>query len=637
MNITNEIIKYLKNPNNINILDNINDIEIKINYINQFMLYDYTMKKYKNEIYYLLLKYVCNHIIIIYNDNYIDIIYKQKLDKNIYDSLFLNKLTIFNKGQILLKKFQFRLSKIINENQIYTYLKLAASYGTIATYLYWYKYLVDHYILNNLNYDFQINLIVESIKNPDNRLYKYLLDSIVSKNKILIQYNIDLVNKLIFLLYKSNIPYKYFLQRLKLLSKYINLIPYFNYMIFCIDDIKYILDLHKYYYNISHNINILYDIIKKNNIDFYILNIINIFKTEEEKNILIILYSIIKNKIININYKSKIFENIIINNYKFIIKELLDFYKWISFIESINTNNINKQILKILTDNNLITKYLYNVSINYIHPNTILINTTLNYLYPNILLFTRYLSLNIPLCIKINNLLFHLRLFIKYKKKIKFINYKFKMFNLLNEIKYFKPNKNIPVLFNGSYYYQLEKQKFNTNLPIQLSFNDINYNCNYLLRYKTNNLLTYYLPINIFPNNNIFNYYQVKAEYIEDIDLYLVYDINIPNYTIIERYEFLRYEFLKNIHDSTKNIKLQTITDFNQLINIFTNEQNLINTFLNNNKQYITKWFPKLNCLINNISFNSNKINILINSNKLYKCNGIILTPSNGDLEFEIK
>ena len=51
------------------------------------------------------------------------------------------------------------------------------------------------------------------------------------------------------------------------------------------------------------------------------------------------------------------------------------------------------------------------------------------------------------------------------------------------------------------------------------------------------------LPVDIFLICGLENY--VKSEYIEDLDLYLVFDIDIPNMNII------RYEYLRSIHHQT--------------------------------------------------------------------------------------
>ena len=79
------------------------------------------------------------------------------------------------------------------------------------------------------------------------------------------------------------------------------------------------------------------------------------------------------------------------------------------------------------------------------------------------------------------------------------------------------------ILKNGSIQYQYDKQKFTNLPPRHLLPGEIhNYN-NYLLKEKADGILINNLPVDIFPYNQIIYKYQVKAEYIEDLDLYLFY------------------------------------------------------------------------------------------------------------------
>jgi len=243
--------------------------------------------------------------------------------------------------------------------------------------------------------------------------------------------------------------------------------------------------------------------------------------------------------------------------------------------------------------------------------------------------------------IKINWILHRLRILAKKKTKSKVIVHMFKMYNILREIKTFQPNEKINILKNGSIQYQLQKQKFSHLPPRHLLPGEIqNFSGNYLIREKADGILINQLPLGIFPNHDIINY-QIKAEYIEDLDLYLIFDIDIPNTTIIDRYNFLR-----NAHCYTKNSSLKKINNFSEFIEMFDNERETLKIFLNENKNHTLKWYPKFGCLVNNVCINHELIkNIILENNickKLnysepYNCDGLILSPIDGSREIKVK
>jgi len=159
--------------------------------------------------------------------------------------------------------------------------------------------------------------------------------------------------------------------------------------------------------------------------------------------------------------------------------------------------------------------------------------------------------------ISINFILHRLRILAKCKRKNKIINHNFNMFKVLNEIKSFEPKQNIKVLSKGSHNFQLNKQQFNLLPPRHLLPHELSLYKEFLLREKADGILISNLPIDIYPKQELFNLYQIKAEYIEDLDLYLVFDIDIPNTTIIERYNILR-----SLHNYTTNTCLNSICCF---------------------------------------------------------------------------
>jgi hypothetical protein len=318
-----------------------------------------------------------------------------------------------------------------------------------------------------------------------------------------------------------------------------------------------------------------YSIINQHNIiPFY-----NILSNSVDKYLLLII-CYLKYKII-IDTQNIIFDNnminIIIDNHLLLIK--LFFLNYIDLIIIYSKNSVYTNMIKIFTNNYLIHNYIDKVNI---------------YMVPEyVLLYTRFYSNNLQKKhIQINFLLHNLRLFIKYNKNKKQRNHKLYMNNLLHELLNFKPNKKIKILSKGSYLYQLKEQKFMYN-ENNIKINDIINNT--LIYKKCNSILVKNIPFNIFPNNDIFNKYELKAEYIEEKDLYLIIDINVPDTTILERYDILR-----KLHLYTQNDKLNYIDNINDFDILDNNNNKIIEQFLIEYKNKIVKWFPKFMCYINN-------------------------------------
>ena len=532
---------------------------------------------------------IINNLINNYNElsynEYINIIKYININYNILNlEIFFKKISLLSIGHKLLNIIN---PIIINKNKINEYLIFTSKYGTYMTFIFWFNHS-DYKDFDEIELSLKYKIIINSIKNTDNRLYIYLLE-VIKKNKHVYENNNNFIMEIICTIYNTK---KYFFQYLKTLSKIIDLQFYFNNIIKIVDDIKIIIILHKYYYNKPHDFITIKNLIYKNNIEIYIDDIYKILKTPTEKMILNINYSLIYNKKINDNWKINLnlFEDIIINNY--------------IFIDIHNYNDLNLEIITILKKNNLINKY---------------INGLINY-NPYIILFTKYYYHPIiKNYYKYNLLLHYLRMYVKKKRKNKINNFKLKMLKIHNEILTFKPNINIPVLKNGSFLYQIQKQKFTQKEPRYLLPGEKNYLNNFLLKEKTEGIILKNIPFNIFPYNDLFHKYEIKTEYIEHLDLYLILDINIPNTTFLER-----YNLLKSMHPYTKNIYNSN----------FTQEKKLIITFLSENINYQIKWFPKLTIYENNIN------NILLNDNfkinEPYTSYGLILIPLNGSQEIKI-
>jgi hypothetical protein len=553
-NIKNEIDK-------INKLNEVNNIELysfnNLNFNDKFnLLYElteipnnYKMHKYNNlNIVYNIYNFIIDNLNELYNQTeYITIaynIYNKMLENNL-----LRKLTNLNKGQYLLKKIEHIIKNFLFTDEDYiTYLIDASQNGTFCTFNFWLK-KIDY--VNDLTYE---TILINSISNSDDRIYKVVL----SKTTLV---NDSLIKSMLTSLALSNVPVKYILRRLKLLYNYVDLKLYFRHMIENFRNKHIILKIFKYYYSepvdyyiLNYTINLLFDDTFNNIIDIY-----NIVQTEKEKVCIDIILSVkyypINNYKRDIDYTTDFITNIIKNIINENMYLILYDINWYYFYK----NELNIKILKLMTNNNLITKNLTCENIEFIDL--------------HLLFFTRFLTIkshenNTTNKIKVINFILHkLRILAKKIIKKNLIIKKAKMIDLLIEIKTFLPNKNKPVLKNGSLNYQYEKENFN----------------NSLFKNNINGVLVNNLPINTYPYIDIINKYQIKAEYIEEKELYMIYDINIPNTTFIERQNILR-----NIHTATKNIKYDN-TNFNLIIE---NENKNINTFLLTNKKTI-KWYPK--------------------------------------------
>ena len=603
-------------------------LSIQLTVSNQIELHYNTMKThYKSNFLYPYFELIIDNII------------KNNIDVAIDLRSLLNLLTKLYKGQQLLIKIKSIIKKYISIINIEELLIVAASNGTFGTFMFWLNTNNGKYKnIQDIPTYIQETLIISSIANPDDRLYNYLLENVISNNKIFFQTNKEKIHELIrSLASQTAIPTKYVLRRIKKLSEYISLVPYFSYLINIFNDHKILIQIYKHYYKTVTTFETIYTFVKKllyNSDDIFYIELKNKLLSDEEKES-VYLSLLIDNHILHNHTPNLIILNkLIIDNYKIIIDNLVKNYQIIHY---------NTDLLKLLTSNGLFNKYINDNFKLGIPP---VINCFFFARFPEIqrseILFYNSLINKIFL---INKCLHYLRMFIKHRYKIKNLDKKTKTFNLLLEITNYKPNNKIPILRSGSITYQQNKQKFNNVPPRHLLPGELlSYN-NFLLREKVDGILINNLPIGIFPYCDIINNYQVKAEYIEDLDLYLIFDIDIPNTSIIERYNILRGN-----HNYTFNSELNNINNLDDFINIVISERNNIERFLNENKDYPIKWYPKFatHFILDNFSsFYENIIkNIIleIDSNinnqlnyKLYNCDGLILSPINGDREIKIK
>jgi hypothetical protein len=615
--IYNEIIDIVNN----NITDLINFNLNKINILQTtdiILLFEELSKiiisqeiyTYKNNYYKPLTSFIINIILEFYRNNKI-------IDLN-YNSF--NLLCAINTT----KNAHIELKKIKNILLTYNYINFnillnATQYGTLPTFLFWWDFY-KAIKMSNLNFS---QMLSSGILNNDDRIFKYLLNIINNYSEI------DYPS-IITSIFTSTINKKHILKKIKLLSEKKNLSKYYKLMLNNITTLKTINILSRYYYTepLDHKmimkisvINDSLELLTDNKFhDEYII-FYNNLKTANEKN-LFKLFCYLNNKLITFdnNIKIKINTKILNDEFEYVLVRFNSLLNQI--VDNKNILFLLNDVLKYYTENNYINKF---------------IDENL-YGYNNLIYYSKFLKVNInstnsSLCISANKALHLLRCCIKRKinNRKNIFNYNFRP--IINEITNYKPNI---ILKNGSYNYQLLKQKFNNIPPRHLLPYENILNKTFLIKEKADGILTKNLPLNIYPYNNEIYNYEIKAEFIEKYNLYLIFDINIPNYSIIDRQIFLKKLF--NLNNDIKKVN-----NFSELINEILEERNNLSKFisLNNNK---ILWYPKAAWEIHIDENNYNELtNVILEKNNLRLFNsqinidGFILTPLNELRELKIK
>lgn len=625
-----EIITFRSYINKLNILSN-NEISILIDdLINEVGWYS---PKYKYENYWKLFEFVTN-VILYLEKKYTTV--NLKID-------FLNKISILNNGHTLLNTIKHIIHDNIDRNIIKSnfiinsFLYTVCYKGTLPIFLFWKNFTTNQDIINSYT-----TLLCNSCMNNDNRIFKFLLntDKIIDKNVIL-ENN---VNDILLSICDDKNNNKLKMKMIKELNNYINLDLYFETMMTHLNySIKSFEILSKYYYKNEISFKFLYNILKK------------AYDVNNYQHVYQYIYSYLKFP--NEKYYYVIIKNLFFNN---ISKDEIKFIDTIVFPKILNDNDNKITIIsEIITwnfkeiSNNKLISYI----IKYYCDNTSYLNeyisshfAQIHYNIHDFWYYTKFMiikpSYNSSLknkLIRYNYILHKLRCIAKRKRNTRNNENKFNMLPILNEITNFTPNKKIMILTKGSINYQRDKQKFTKLPPRHILPFEINYLENLLIKEKSDGINVDKLPNNIYPYSKIIDY-DIKAEYIEELDLYLIYDINLPNMDILERQAYLRNE---HVYTNKLN-NLQCINTFNELLCCIENERNNIKSFLNDNNNNI-KWYPKASFKIN--KFNDKlildinnyieeidqKINLYINEEGIIKNDGFIITPLNGNQEIKLK
>jgi SAM-dependent methyltransferase len=558
---------------------------------------------------------------------------------------FLYLLSVIKDGHLFLKNIK---NIIFIEDEILQkdILTLSSLKGVFPVFLFWIDFLKIDIFKDEYEY-----IISLSIKNSDDRLYKWILEKIKENKPILLQKD-GFIEPMLSNLMSSTADKKYKLKKIKILSEYSNLKPYFSKMLYYDTGYYFAIkkELFKYYYCKPINISTIltihsYHYKEKPTIDDY-KYIYNKLITDQEKFYFQLVMMIYNNYDFGLEYDINtltVDKKDLIKNYETILHMIS-----ITINYSLNTDNIEINTLEKLFNykfcgsaiKTLCNFDFFKYALHFNNNHLYFIKDDMIYL----ICLGKFVSVKNSTGIKINFILHHLRLMCKRKIKSKIIGNQIKIFSLMDELRNFKPS-NKPIMSKGSYNWQLNKQKFTNLPPRHLLPDEFNIYHSFLIREKADGILVNNLSTNIFPEWNELNFNRVKAEFIENNDLYFVFDIDIPNTSIIERYNIIR-----SMHPWTNKTSLETINTLEELVELLQKERIIFNDFLDKTKEHNIRWYPKVSFLVNDCS---NKLkeqiiqDIIINSDSPfskfinnqgnYTCDGLIISPIDGMREIKIK
>lgn len=467
---------------------------------------------------------------------------------------------------------------------------------------------------NNIN-----ELIRIAMRNNDDRVFKFIINT-YNKNIFNKKYDKIIIYSNIFL--NLNIhPDKYILRRLKYIEKYLdkNDNTLISTMINTTQSEHLIKTYFKYYYTEN---NILINscfpkliVINDINTIQYIYEKLNTVTEKEIYSTILLSFTGIVPKVEHINF-SKI-ENIYFVNMGILLERM------------VNTCLLSNNNKKYIIFNKIMDKVLETISKNQYYD-------LLLYQGPKHLFLLPYLVKHkfVKNNYKYYKLYYQLKIFCKkYKKNCEFKK-KIYMLPLLNEIKYLKPNNNIPVMDEKMFFFN-DKIKKKIPPPRHILLNEFEMLENILIREKPDGIFINNIPKSSYPYINHSN--NIKAEYIEHLDLYLVFDIDIDTSPIN------RYNYLRNLHYKTKDTKLEKINNMNDLKLLIDIERIKFKEFLEEDYDS-TRWYPKIAFHIENTKMiNNDMCKFINNGDKFFEefmdiiYDGFIITPLDESRELKIK
>jgi hypothetical protein len=552
---------------------------------------------------------------------------------------FVMSLIRINKCQHLLRLFDFeRCFNSLTDDQQYEVYFDSGIHSTLPV------FLIISELIKEKNYtDFKGRTIVSAAcRNADIRVMKYIFDNYHDYSSPTWS-NENFINNLFNNVFVQHIPLKYILRRVKIMSSKINLVPYFNQMInvYCntISDIDGFLTLKKYYGNnfkpeskeILNIVGMLTVYSTKENM----LKILDFLDTNSR--ILFLLFFMIEHKTLKgIDYcqYAKTSDNKVISNPQ--IEEKV--YSLVNSLILYDDNEVEikqcykeyKQILSLYKlDAVKAFKYgsIPSFKILYVSPLADFILNDKSSLQLSKTIFKQLLMFN--------RIKFHIKIWLRKTKKL--INFENKVKKLLLEENVNIDNKSI------------SKQKFTKLpprhiLPYELDLLTKSSRGKYIIREKADGTLVDFISTDTTPTITRFYDYKIKAEFIEDLDLYLLIDIDIDGMSITERYDFIRGNH-PSTSDSLPILESKQIETFQDLKDEISKERQKFEEFLklpyDNYRLY-----PKAAWIVNaSFEFNKDIINNIINEEDSdlicndgpYQNDGLIITPMDGNRELKIK
>ncbi len=557
-----------------------------------------------------------------------------------HDSSVFKLLVMINKcmyGQKILIKYNNFINNIPDKTLV-DLINMTSESWTFPIFQY-YMSIIKNKNINSV-YD---RILVDSFSNTDDRIYQEIIQN--KEYKLLFDFNNnDNIKNIIYNIFINNNVknQKYILRRLRYLNMIVpNLIDYSTYIInSCCTRFNTLLfpSILKYYYSRDltlEEIDFFVEILSTNdnpdiNIKQIYIDVYNILKTQNEKNILTISMLLrhgtsYGKKIIDGDLYFNYYENMISTLLLFVLElnkptDFININEFRNFIDSFSMYNITKCV---------------NIK---------------NYSLKKIMFLLPYFVLSEGSNAKHFNLIrYSITKFIKNIRNKKKMITKLKLYPVLNELKNLKPKCNKPVL-SSSYFSSQINQKFNTIPPYHLfpgQLQNIDNNKKYLLKEKADGSLVHSIPKDIYPNPQELLNYKLKVEYIENLDLYLVFDIDI-NSSIVDRHNYIH-----GLHKyGQKQIPL--INNVEDMIDFVNIERNKLKNFLKEDYDNY-RWYPKPAWYIDNITNFVEPFTDLVNMNNSfdkwvinnplpnyknetqYYNDGLILTPLDGSREIKIK
>ena len=632
-----EDVKYLKDfPNVV--------YELLFNKDNYYLVAEQQDFSYKNS----KLSSFFNNLNHLYPLDFLDRIHTEAtINEKMIIFNYLRKLVTVGNTQSILKSINLKkvFKSILSESQINSLFFESGVSSTLPVFL-----EIDKYVENKKFTESGVKSILSAAsRNSDIRVLKYIVNNF-DKYHNHTQNNHKYIKYIIFQVFSYHIPVKYSLRRIKLLNSKIDFKPYFYIIIDTVSSLEVLLTLAKYYgkdYVIPTNINnnnlsSLLNLISESNEPFYsckekFLSIFNLLSSNEDK----------------VDFISRVFKT----HNTFFDVDPFDFFDSESKRNKISIREISRYICRKFLNSNFfeVTRdksiYLIIKKVLEMYPPVFEYGTLRERRWSrNYLLYMPYVNYYFEtdkngkayftcLSIKLNYIKFGIKLWMRRNQKIIRLNNKFlERCKLQSEIMI---NEDSIFQAESSYNNDFTSIPPRHILPFEINNLKITPEGYYLIKEKADGCLVDFIPKDVEPKICLYNSNITKSEFIEDLDLYLIYDVDIKGKSHIERYNILRKE-----HPFTSETSLKIITTFSELKKEIELERETFKRFLN--EPYSNyRVYPKAAWLVKDVTdiINEEIVENIIQENDYkficlegeYLNDGLIITPLDGTRELKVK